>query len=270
MQKHVGWLWIAGLFGLVAVADAQTSSSPSATTQFDGKYAFVSSAKVNETFMAGGTRPSPCPDRKAGPLTIANGQARYRSGLPFDGMVGSQGELAMRREPEAESSHGGITPGIELFAYGRIDSTGTARVRQTSNRCNYDFIWQKVKVQSPSLPIASALFDGTYAFASATTLNETFMDDGGTRRQCPERKAESLTIVRGQTQYSSRRIDGTARLKLEGTVGSQGGLAMRHEPESEDGLEFFASGRIDGNGTARVRQIGSRCNFEFTWQKENK
>jgi len=82
--------------------------------------------------------------------------------------------------------------------------------------------------------------------------------------------------MQGHAQYSSRRVNGTARLKLEGTVGSQGELALRREPESEGrhggiepGLEFFAYGRIDNTGTARVRQIGSRCSFEFTWQRQS-
>jgi hypothetical protein len=99
-----------------------------------------------------------------------NGAAR----LKLEGTVGSQGDLTMRREPEPEGRHGGIAPGIEFFAYGRIDSTGTARVRQIGSRCNFEFAWQKV--ESPSFPIASTQFDGTYPFVSSTKVNETYMN----------------------------------------------------------------------------------------------
>jgi hypothetical protein len=40
-----------GIFRLVVAADAQTPSPPAANTQFDGTYAFVSSTRVNETYM---------------------------------------------------------------------------------------------------------------------------------------------------------------------------------------------------------------------------
>ena len=83
-----------------------------------------------------------CPDRRAGPLTIAMGQARYTSatGRQLEGTVGSQGELAMRFV--APPGSGGYRP-IELIVSGRIDGTGTVRARQSSNSCSYDFIWQK-------------------------------------------------------------------------------------------------------------------------------
>jgi hypothetical protein len=145
MQKHVGWLWIAGLVGFVVAADAQTASPPASATQFDGTYAFVSSTNVN-----GGKWPGHCPERKAESLTIAQGQAQYSSRrvdgtarLRLEGAVGSQGELAMRRESEPEGRHGGINPGLEFFAYGRIDGNGTARVRQIGYSCNFEFSWQK-------------------------------------------------------------------------------------------------------------------------------
>jgi hypothetical protein len=82
-RKHMGkdsksWC-IVGFFGLVGAATAQTPLTPAATTQFDGTYAFVSATTLNQTFMAGGTRPGQCPERKAGPLTIVRGQARYSS-----------------------------------------------------------------------------------------------------------------------------------------------------------------------------------------------
>jgi hypothetical protein len=150
MQKDIGWLSIIAFFGLAAAANAQAPSPPAATTQLDGTYAFLSATTLNQTFMAGGTRRVQCPDRKAEPLTILRGQARYssrrvngRARLELEGTVGSQGELAMRREPDPESRPGGSTPGMEFFAYGRIDSTGTARVRQIGSRCNVEFTWQR-------------------------------------------------------------------------------------------------------------------------------
>jgi hypothetical protein len=150
MQKHIGWLWIVGFFCLIPAAYAQTPSPPAATTQFDGTYAPVSATTLNETFLAGGTRPGQCPERKAEPLTIAQGHARYSSHrldgaarLILVGTVGSQGDLTMRREPDPDSRHAGITPGIEFFAYGRIDGNGTARVRQIGDRCNFAFNWQR-------------------------------------------------------------------------------------------------------------------------------
>jgi hypothetical protein len=32
---------------------------------------------------------------------------------------------------------------IEITVSGQIDGSGTVRARQTSNSCNYDFVWQK-------------------------------------------------------------------------------------------------------------------------------
>jgi hypothetical protein len=107
MQKHVVWLWAVGFFGLLAAADAQTPSPPAATTEFDGTYAFVSSAKVNETYYAwGSTRIGQCGDLSPrGPLTIVNGHARYNR---QEGTVGPQGELRMRRDPSPLANGAGI------------------------------------------------------------------------------------------------------------------------------------------------------------------
>jgi hypothetical protein len=83
-----------------------------------------------------------CPDRRAGPLTIAMGQARYTSatGYQLQGTVGSQGELAMRAI--APNTSGGYRP-IEITVSGRIEGTGTVRARQGSSSCSYDFSWRK-------------------------------------------------------------------------------------------------------------------------------
>jgi hypothetical protein len=138
MRRQIGLLWIVGFLGSVAAADAQTPPSP-AGTPFDGTYRFVSSAPVNKTFMTRKGQVGQCPDRTAGPLTVAQGQARYTSatGYQLQGTIGPQGELAMR------SAGPGISRPIELSVSGRVDGTGTVRARQRSNSCSYDFVWQR-------------------------------------------------------------------------------------------------------------------------------
>jgi len=138
MRRQIVLLWIVGFFGFVAAADAQTPS-PTAGAPFDGTYRFVSSAKVNKLYTTKKGQTAQCPDRIPGPLTIVRGQARYSSatGYRLRGRVGPQGELAMRA-----AGPGGSRP-IEINFNGSIDNAGTARGRQISNACNYDFIWQK-------------------------------------------------------------------------------------------------------------------------------
>jgi hypothetical protein len=137
MRRQIGLLSIVGFFGLLAAAaDAQTLSSSTAAAPFDGTYRFVSSAKVNQTYSTRGGQMGRCPDRMPGPLTIAQGQARYTSatGRQFDGTVGSQGDFAMRlAEPNVS----------EMHVSGRIDGTGRIHARQRGNSCSYDFVWQK-------------------------------------------------------------------------------------------------------------------------------
>jgi hypothetical protein len=135
-------VWIsAAFFGLVAAADAQ-APTPTGGSPFDGTYRFVSAAKINKTYVTRGGRIGQCPDRAAGPLTIAQGQARYTSatGRQLEGSVGSRGELAMQFTAPPDSN--GYRP-IELSVDGSIDGTGTVRARQRSNSCSYNFVWQK-------------------------------------------------------------------------------------------------------------------------------
>jgi hypothetical protein len=144
MHKPIGWLWIAGFFSLVAAANAQTPSSSAAGIKYDGTYAFVSSTKVNETYMTTGTtrigRCGGLPPR--GPLTIVNGHARYNL---QEGTVGSQGELAMRfLAPSPFGRCGGCSPGVEIITRGRIDGNGTVRARRIGYYCSHDLVWQKV------------------------------------------------------------------------------------------------------------------------------
>jgi hypothetical protein len=139
MQKGIGALSAVGVFGLLAAAaNAQTPSPPTAGTQFDGKYAFVSSAKVNDTYRTPSGRMGQCQESRAGSLTVTNGQAR----LPlYEGTVGSQGELMLRRVPEPTKF--GAFPGVEGVISGRIDKDGTAKARRTTRGCSYDVIWRK-------------------------------------------------------------------------------------------------------------------------------
>jgi hypothetical protein len=149
MQKHVGWLWIVGSFGLVAAAIAQTASPPAPNTQLDGTYAFVSGTKLNESYInTPMTHVCRCLEYKCGPLAIVNGQARYMamggtSGTDYqvEGTVGPQRELSMRLQNMPGNRVG--SPPIEIIVNGSIDYAGTVRARQTGWWCQYDLIWQK-------------------------------------------------------------------------------------------------------------------------------
>jgi hypothetical protein len=126
MTKSNGWLGIGGIFSLFATAEAQTLALSTATTAFDGTYAFVSATRVNETNPNG----IHCPERRAGSLTIVNGQARLAA---FEGTVGSQGELMMRHIPEPGGAPGTVKkPGVEGNVSGRIDTNGTTRAPNRS------------------------------------------------------------------------------------------------------------------------------------------
>jgi hypothetical protein len=149
MQKHIGWLWAAGLFGLPAAAEAQTVPPSVTTTQFDGTYGFVSATKLTETYATRGShRVGQCGDYTGRPLTIANGQARYAgrgrlTAAGFEGTVGPQGELAMRLAATPATRGAGASPGVEIIINGKIDSNGAVHARQMSYGCSYDLIWQK-------------------------------------------------------------------------------------------------------------------------------
>jgi hypothetical protein len=141
MQQHVGWLSVVGFFGLFAAAEAQAPPPATPGKAFDGTYRPVSSANVNATYTTRKGQTGPCPSRRAGPLHIANGQARYTTatGYRVRGTVGPQGELAMR----AAGPSSWASQPIDLSVSGTVDGAGTARVRQLSHSCSYDFVWQK-------------------------------------------------------------------------------------------------------------------------------
>ena len=142
MHKSIGWLSIVGFFGLAAAANAQAPSPSGAGTQFDGDYALVSSTTVTPTYRTRGGQMGQCADRTAGPLTIAQGEAQYTTatGYRLQGPVGPQGQLAMRSLTPPGSN--GYQP-LDIIVNGRVDAAGTARARQISNSCSYDFVWRK-------------------------------------------------------------------------------------------------------------------------------
>jgi hypothetical protein len=77
MRRPIGLISVIGLFASLAAADAQTPPPPTAGAAFDGTYRLVSSARVNQTFMTRKAQVGQCPDRRPGPLTVKQGQARY-------------------------------------------------------------------------------------------------------------------------------------------------------------------------------------------------
>ena len=149
MQKHVTSSCTVGFFGFLASANAQVPASSTAGTPFDGTYGPVSSANVNATYTSRKGQTAPCPTRRAGPLHVENGQARYTTatGIRVRGTVRPQGELAMRA---AEPSRWANQP-IELTVSGTVDGSRAAHVRQLSHSCSYDFAWQKASRFASSL-----------------------------------------------------------------------------------------------------------------------
>jgi hypothetical protein len=144
MGKRIGLLGVVGFFGLLATANAQTPSPPARGASFDGTYRFVSSAKVSPTYTTRNGQMGFCPDRRPGPLHVANGRARYTAatGYRLTGTAGPQGELAMRVIAPPNSSNAG-SRFIDITANGQIDGAGMARARQLGGSCSYDFVWQR-------------------------------------------------------------------------------------------------------------------------------
>lgn len=134
MRSWIALLSIAGLIGVVAAVNAQTTSPAS----FDGTYKLVSSTKLNDTYTGRGGRMGRCPDRRPGPLHVVAGKAHYTtaSGRRVDGMVGPQGEIDMRMSLPGTNT-------LEMHAAGNIDNDGAAHIRQRGTSCSYDFVWKK-------------------------------------------------------------------------------------------------------------------------------
>jgi len=141
VKKSIGYLSIVLCYGVLATAQAQT---PAASTAFDGTYHFASSTQVNTTYTDRNGRMGYCPNRKPGPLHIANGLARYTNatGYKLRGTVGPQGQLVLGLVAPSNANNAG-SRFLQLNVNGAVDGSGTARVRQTSNSCSYDFVWQK-------------------------------------------------------------------------------------------------------------------------------
>jgi hypothetical protein len=125
-----------------AAGSAANTTASTVNTKFDGTYRFVSSAKVNPMYTSSKGDMAPCPDRTVGPLTIAQGQARYttETGYELQGPVGPNGELDMRL---MAVGGGGSRPLEMRAAAAEIDDTGTVRARQIGGACSHDFVWQK-------------------------------------------------------------------------------------------------------------------------------
>jgi hypothetical protein len=121
--------------------------------------------------------------------------------------------------------------------------------------------------QTPAPTPTGTQYDGTYAFVSSTKLNATYRTRGGLMGACSDRTTGPLTISQGQAQYTT-----VTGVHLTGTVGPQGGLALRalQTPGSNgyQPLDIIVSGNIDPTGTVRARQTANSCSYEFTWRKE--
>jgi hypothetical protein len=135
MTKSIGWLAIGGILSFIAGAEAQTLPLSTATTAFDGTYAFVSATHAPPVNTL-------CGDNvRTGPLVAAQGRAEVTNLLGrqshFEGTIGSQGELVMRAQAINHGDAG------DILVSGRIDREGTARARMAGSDCNYDVVWQK-------------------------------------------------------------------------------------------------------------------------------
>jgi hypothetical protein len=121
--------------------------------------------------------------------------------------------------------------------------------------------------QTPRSSSAGAAFDGTYRFISSTIVSPTYMTSGGRMNRCVDDwQAGPLTIVRGQARFSTINF---VLLDFEGTVGSQGELAMQSVPQpgGHGGrIEGSLNARVDNTGTARAR-LTARCTYDFVWRK---
>jgi hypothetical protein len=121
--------------------------------------------------------------------------------------------------------------------------------------------------QTPPPAAAATAFDGTYRLVSSAAVNPTYTTRKGQTGQCQYRKARPLHIVNGRAHYTT-----ATGYRVGGTVGPQGELAMRVLAPANSGgsqpISLNVSGNIDASGTARVRQIGYGCSYDFVWQKQ--
>jgi hypothetical protein len=125
--------------------------------------------------------------------------------------------------------------------------------------------------QTQSPPAVNTQFDGTYAFVSATKVNETWRDYHNREYPCGDYpKGGLLTIVNGYARYTV-----WGRGYYEGTVSSRGELTIRFANTVTQGgwagvgQERMIFGKIGGGGTARVRRIAAACNYDLVLQKQS-
>jgi hypothetical protein len=122
--------------------------------------------------------------------------------------------------------------------------------------------------QTPAAPTPVTKYDGTYAFVSATKVNETYTDRSGRMKQCGNLSPRtSLTIENGHARFNLQ----------QGTVASRGEFITRNmspAPVGHGGFiagwEIIAVGRIDENGAARARWANYDCSYDLIWQKASK
>ena len=118
------------------------------------------------------------------------------------------------------------------------------------------------EAQTLALSPATTAFDGTYPFVSSTPA--------------PPVNARCGNDIRGPLVAAQGRAEFTNLLghhsHFEGTIGSQGELVMRAAAVQggDAGMDIVASGRIDRDGTVRVRMTGSVCSYDVVWQKEHR
>ena len=121
---------------------------------------------------------------------------------------------------------------------------------------------------APSPSAAAAPFDGTYRFVSSAKVNSTYTTRNGRMGQCPDRRTGSLHVANSRARYTT-----ATGYRLRGTVGPQGELAMRvvAPPNTSNAgsrfIDIIANGTVDSAGTARARQTGGSCSYDFVWQK---
>jgi hypothetical protein len=133
------------------------------------------------------------------------------------------------------------------------------------------FVGFVAAANAQTAPVPVTKYDGTYAFVSATNVNDTYWTRVTNRLgQCWKiRDIGPLIIANGRAEYYSFRRDQPVN---KGTVGLQGELMMRlvatpGHNASTDPPAVATAGRIDGNGTARVRLLGDSCSYDVVWQR---
>ena len=126
-------------------------------------------------------------------------------------------------------------------------------------------VFAAANAQPPPPAAAGSSYDGTYRLVSSANVNATYTSRKGQTAPCPARRAGPLHIVNGQVRYTT-----ATGLRVRGTIGQQGELAMRAEAPSKWGnqpVDLSVSGSVDSSGTVRVRQLSHSCSYDFVWQK---